>query len=254
MSVVATGLSFSYGERPALEGVGFAVRRGELVAVLGPNGAGKTTLFQCILGLRRRYAGAIAVDGRDARRMPAAERAARMAYVPQLHGDVFGYTAFEMVLMGTAHAVPPLSSPGRREIDAANAALRRLGVEGLAERRFASLSGGERQLVLIARALAQRADTLLMDEPTASLDYGNQSRVLSLVRELAGEGRTVLLSTHNPQHALTYAHRVLALSDGRMAAFGAPTQVITPSLIDRLYRVSARVVQADGCAFIVPGI
>lgn len=252
MSVVVNELSFSYGRRQALRAVSFSLLSGELTAVLGPNGAGKTTLFQCILGLRRQYAGTITVDGLDARALCARERAQRIAYVPQLHGEAFGYTALEMTLMGASHALPPLFSPGQRERDLAWAALRRLGIGCLAERRFSHLSGGERQLVLIARALAQRARTLLMDEPTASLDYGNQLRVLSLAREIARDGYSVLLSTHNPEHALSHADRALALCEGRVAAFGAPEEVVNPRLIEALYRVPTHMVRTEGRAFLVP--
>lgn len=251
MSLVLSGLGFSYGSQPILSNVGFSLQKGELMVVLGPNGAGKTTLFQCILGLRKPNTGVITVDGINARGFSARERARRIAYVPQLHGDAFGYSVFEMVLMGTSNALSPLMSPGRQEMDSAWAALRRLKMAHLAEKPFAHLSGGEKQLVLIARALAQQTGILLMDEPTASLDYGNQSRVLSIIRALAREGYAILLSTHNPQHALSYANRVLALFKGKVAAYGTPLEVMRPGLMAQLYQVKTRLVKTQGGLFIL---
>lgn len=252
MSVAVTGLSVSYGANDVLKDVCFSARDGALLAVLGPNGVGKTTLFRCVLGLNRRYGGEILVDGSDARALSARELARRIAYIPQAHAQVFGYSALEMVLMGAAHAISPVSVPGRRERDAAMRALERLGIGGLSAANFMRLSGGEQQLVLIARALAQHARTLLMDEPTSSLDYGNQTRVLSVVRALADDGYAVILSTHNPQHALWYADTVLALSGGRVAACGTPEEVVRSALIERLYGVRVRLVYSEAGPLLSP--
>lgn len=247
MSIHVEKLGFSYGERPVLTDVSFGARDGSLLAVLGPNGVGKTTLFRCILGLLPGHTGTIEIDGSNARALGARALAQKVAYIPQTRAAAFNYTVLEMALMGTAHGVSPFSVPKQKETDAAWAALCQLGIEGLAQKSYARLSGGEQQLVLIARALAQQSKTLLMDEPTASLDYGNQSRVLAGVRKLAREGYTVLLSTHNPQHALWYADAALCLSGGRVAACGAPQDVITPALIRSLYGIGVRFIETgDG--------
>lgn len=254
MSVAVQHLSFAYGARAVLTDVSLTAEDGRLVAVLGPNGVGKTTLFRCVLGLLKGYAGEILIDGGDAKRLSARELARRVAYIPQIHARAFGYTALETVLMGAAHAVPSFSLPGKRETEAAMTALDRLGVAHLAARNVARLSGGEQQLVLIARALAQNARTLLMDEPTASLDYGHQARVLSAVRGLADEGYAVLLSTHDPQHALRVADDALALSEGRVAAFGPPKDVLDAALIRRLYHIEASLVDTDAGLLIAPAM
>ncbi|MGI6238611.1 MAG: ABC transporter ATP-binding protein [Christensenellales bacterium] len=253
MNIEVRNLRFSYGSKPALSGISFSVGEGALVCVLGANGAGKSTLFQCILGLRRGYAGWIALGGSDARGLSARARARHIAYVPQLTGEAVGYTAFEVALMGTSPALAPLACPGAREARIAMDALCRLGIEDLAPRMFMQLSGGERQLALIARALAQGAQTLILDEPTAALDYGNQQRVLSLLRALARAGYAVVYSTHSPQHALTHADCVLALSGGKIAACGAPDDCMDARLIEALYGVPARIVQAGGAQVILPG-
>lgn len=252
MILSVENLSFSYTRRPVLQDVSFAAEKGELLSILGPNGVGKSTLFRCILGSLEGYSGRICVDGRDIRTLPHRERARRMAYIPQIHRPTFGYTVLDTVLMSTTRQLSPLQQPGREQVYMARSALERVGVSHLAERNFAHLSGGEQQLVLIARALAQQSDILIMDEPTSALDYGNQFRVLQQVRALSREGYTVLLSTHNPQHALTFAHRVLALQDGSVAALGPSGDVLTPDLLRRLYGVDTALADTPGGPVIVP--
>ncbi len=254
MSITVQNLSFAYGEKPVLRNVSFALGSGRLLAVLGSNGAGKTTLFRCILGLQRHYGGTILLDGVDASALGARELAQTAAYIPQTQSGGMGYTVLDMALMGAASGLPVLRTPGQKERERAMGALARLGVERLAYKGYDSISGGERQLVLIARALAQRAKILLMDEPTASLDYGNQSLVLSAVRALARQGCTVALSTHNPQHALWYADAVLALSGGKTAAFGSPAETVTPALMKELYGVEAALVQTEYGPLLAPAL
>ncbi len=254
MSIAVQNLSFAYSTQTVLTDVSFAADNGKLIAVLGPNGVGKTTLFRCILGLQRHYGGTILIDDTDGRKLSARELAHRIAYIPQIRTQTFGYSVLDMVLMGTSHTVSSLSMPGKRQTVSAMTALERLGIAQLAEKNFTHLSGGEQQLVLIARALAQHAKTLLMDEPTASLDYGNQAHVLSIVRRLADEGYAVVLSTHNPQHALWYADKALALSEGRVAAFGAPTDVMNAALIERLYHMKVSLVHTAAGLLIAPAV
>jgi len=231
-------LSFSYGDRLILDKVSFTLERGEFLSVLGPNGVGKSTLFRCILGRLEDYTGEIRSDGADIRSLSRREAARRIAYIPQIHQPTFEYSVIDTVLMGTTRQLSsPFAQPRREQIAAAQAALERLDVAHLADRSFTHLSGGEQQLVLVARALAQQSDVLIMDEPTSALDYGNQLRILELVRKLAEEGYAVLLSTHNPQHALSYATRILALSGGRVAALGEPSHALTPGLVKTLYGV-----------------
>ncbi len=252
MSIQCSHLTFSYGPVPVLRDVSFSAEGGRLTAVLGPNGAGKTTLFRCILGLAGRYSGSVLLDGEKAEAMPARERAHRIAYIPQIHAPSFGYSVLDMVLMGTAHSVGTLSQPKREQTDAALAALDRLRISPLRDRIFTRLSGGEQQLVLVARALAQNAGTLVMDEPTASLDYGNQDRVLRIIRELADDGYCVLLSTHNPQHAFWFADEALALQDGSVAVAGIPEAVLTPERIRSLYRMDVRLVRTENGLLMEP--
>ena len=171
MKLTVKELTYTYrGGHAALRNVSFAARQGELLSVLGPNGAGKSTLFRCILGGLPDYGGAILLDGRDARTLDQRTLAAHIAYIPQIHRPTFGYSVLDTVLMGLTRQLSPFRSPSAQQEQQALATLEQLGVVHLTYRNFAELSGGEQQLVLIARALCQQADILVMDEPTSSLD------------------------------------------------------------------------------------
>lgn len=252
MSLTVKNLSFAYGAHQVLTDISFDLHKGEFLSVLGPNGVGKSTLFRCILGLLPGYTGQILSDKDDMRTLPHRETARRIAYIPQIHTPTFGYTVLDTVLMGTSRQVGMFAQPGKEQIAIASEALSRVGAAHLTQRNFSNLSGGEQQLVLVARAIAQQADVLVMDEPTSALDYGNQLRILQLVRELAMEGYAVLLSTHNPQHALSFASRILALSDGRVAALGDAQDVLTEDLVHTLYGVHVTFAQTPGGRVLVP--
>lgn len=241
-------LSFSYGSRKVLDQVSFSADQGDLTVVLGPNGVGKSTLFRCILGLREGYQGSILCDGRDLRTMSQRELASCIAYVPQHSAPVFNYEVLEFVMMGTTAQLRTLAMPREEQRQAAAGMLDSLGIGHLAHRGVEQISGGERQMVLLARALVQRARILIMDEPTANLDYGNQYRVMTHIRRLAEEGYTILLSTHNPEHALLFANRILALHGGRVLAFGETGQVLTVELLRRLYGIRVHLERVDTAA------
>ena len=241
MSIEVRDLHFGYGSGEVLRGVSFTAASGQLTSVLGPNGVGKSTLFRCLLGLMKGYTGSITVDGEDTRRLSARSLAKRVAYIPQSHYPSFNYSVYNMVLMGTTSQVSLLSSPGPRQRAAAEEALARVGVAYLRDKGYTNISGGERQLVLIARALVQDARVLVLDEPTANLDYGNQIRVMEQVRQLTSQGYTVVQSTHNPEQAFLFSHNVVAMQDGRVISEGAPSEVVTEELMKRLYGADIRV-------------
>jgi len=238
MTLEVRDLQFAYGSIPVLKGVEFSADAGRFVCVLGENGAGKTTLFRCLLGLLHGYKGSIHVDGVNGLSLSAHELARKIAYIPQAHAPVFNYTVFETVLMGTNVLTNNFRSPGRDERETTWQMLEMMGISQLAERGFAELSGGERQLSLIARALAQKSLILVMDEPTANLDYGNQFRVMRQIKQLSKSGYLVILSTHNPEHALLYADTVLVLKEGKAMMYGTPEEVLNPETIKKIYGVS----------------
>lgn len=238
MSIQVSQLRFSYrSKQQVLHDITFRLDQPSLLCLLGPNGVGKSTLFRCMLGLLNGYTGEITAAGQDIRKLNPAQLAQLVAYVPQSHSPAFSFSVQDMVLMGTASHFSLMSSPGKKERRLADEAMDRLGILPLRERSFLELSGGERQLVLIARALAQQARILLMDEPTANLDYGNQLRVLQRVKELTHSGYTVIQSTHNPDQALLFADQVLAMKDGRVFAWGPPGEVMNEGLLKELYGV-----------------
>ncbi len=246
MSIEIRDLRFGYGSGEVLRGVSFTAASGELTSVLGPNGVGKSTLFRCLLGLMKNYSGSITVDGTDTRRLSAANLAKTVAYIPQSHYPSFNYSVFNMVLMGTTSQISILSSPGPEQRKAAEEALVQVGMAHLRDKSYTHISGGERQLVLIARALVQKARVLVLDEPTANLDYGNQIRVMEQLRRLTAEGYTVIQSTHNPEQAFLFSHNVVAMKEGRVLAEGAPCQVVTEELMAALYGAEIRVCSLYG--------
>jgi len=252
MKLSVERLSYAYGAHRVLEDVSFTLEQGQFLSVLGPNGVGKSTLFRCILQLLPGYQGKITADGQDLRAASRRELSQRIAYIPQIHAPTFSYTVLDTVLMGTTRALSAFAQPKKEQIDRAMQALIRVGAERLRDRDFTHLSGGEQQLVLVARAIAQQSDILVMDEPTSALDFGNQLRILQLVRELADEGYGVLLSTHNPQHALSFATDILAISGGHVAAFGTPDDVLSVDLIHELYNVRVAFADVEGVRMLVP--
>ena len=245
MQLEVSDLVFSYGDEDVLKGVSFCADRGERIAVLGPNGAGKSTLFRCLLGFLEPKRGSVKIAGRDVREHSRRALAAELAYIPQSYSPAFDHTVLDSVLMGLGAQLGPFDSPTRAQTDAALRILNELGIGALASRGCMRISGGERQLMLLGRALMQNAHTLIMDEPTASLDYGNSFRVMQRIEALSAGGYSVIFSTHEPNQAFRYATKVLALKDGQVLAFGPPGQVLTPELLQSLYGVPVAVTQVQ---------
>ena len=245
MQIEVSGLVFSYGGADVLKDVSFCADGGERIAVLGPNGVGKSTLFRCLLGFLEPQSGSVTVSGRDVRSYSRRALAAELAYIPQSYSPAFDHTVLDSVLMGLSAQLGTLEQPGPTQARAAMQILTELGIDGVAGRGSMHISGGERQLMLLARALIQNARTLIMDEPTASLDYGNSFRVMQRIESLSASGYSVIFSTHEPNQAFRYATKVLALKDGRVLAFGPPGQVLTPTLLRTLYGVPVAVTQVQ---------
>jgi len=241
MGLLVKDLCFSYGTRSILDHVSFQLDYGQFLSVLGPNGVGKSTLFRCILGLLKPNHGDIRIDGTPTSKLNPTQLAQHIAYIPQSQHPSFNYSVFDMVLMGTTAQVHQLQTPGRTQIKRAEAAMETLGISELKQRGFEQISGGEQQLVLIARAIAQNARLLIMDEPSASLDFGNRIRIMQTIRRLTAEGFAVVQSTHDPEQAYQYSDRILALHHGAVLADGPPVEVLTAELISQLYELDVRV-------------
>jgi iron complex transport system ATP-binding protein len=241
MRLAAEDLAFGYPGKPVGKGVDLGVGPGEVVCLLGPNGAGKTTLFKTLLGLLPAQGGRVLLDDQPLTELPRVEIAKRIAYVPQAHTAHFPYSVQDMVLMGRTAHLGPFARPGPADHAASLAALRMLGIAAVADADYTRISGGQRQLALIARALAQAAPLMVMDEPTASLDFGNQALVLRQVRALAAEGYGIVLSTHAPDHAFACATRVALLHDGALLAEGPPLAILTPVRLESVYGIKVAV-------------
>jgi iron complex transport system ATP-binding protein len=247
VAIQISDLSFSYGRgAPQLRDVSLSVGEGDVCCLLGPNGAGKTTMLRCLLGLLKPSSGTMRIDGIDVSRLSQRQMARRLAYVPQSTSTPFPFTALDMVVMGRTPHVSLTSSPSAADRRAAAAILAEFGIEYLADRPFSVLSGGERRLVLMARVVAQDSPILVLDEPTSALDFGNEAKVLELVCALARAGRTVLMTTHQPSHALICADQAVLFRDGRIVADGPARDVVTGEQLTALYGVEVRVLSAAG--------
>ena len=235
MTLEARGLAIGFGPRVVAERIEATLAPGEVTCLLGPNGSGKTTLLRTLLGVLPALAGEVLLDARPLSRWPVRERAQRLAYVPQAAASDFEFTLLEIVEMGRTPVLGLFGAPGVRDRLAALEALERLGIAALAQRPIGAVSGGERQLAYIARALATHATHLLMDEPTASLDFANQALILDEIARLAREGTAVLFTTHHPDHALRIAHRALLLGKGTPVAAGAASSTLNSRNLSALY-------------------
>jgi iron complex transport system ATP-binding protein len=216
------------------------------MCVLGPNGGGKTTLFRTLLGLLTPHAGTITLGSAALQGLSRGEIARRVGYVPQGHVGYFAYSVSEFVLMGRTAHLGVFSAPGKHDRQVAEGALESLEIAHLAGKLVTEISGGERQLALVARALAQEPKLLVLDEPTASLDFGNQVRVLQRISALAASGISILFSSHDPDHAFLCARRALLLAEGRVLELGAPRAVIRADTLERMYGVSVKVIDLGG--------
>ena len=238
MAIEVISLSFAYGRHQVLNDISLKVGAGEMVAILGANGTGKSTLFRCILGAQRKYTGTIKLNGADISQISRSNIAAKLAYIPQTAESVFNYTVLQSVLMGITNQLGVFGRPGKEHLNAAHEALETFGIEHLAQCGCNEISGGERQLGLLARAIVQKADTIIMDEPTANLDYGNQSLVMKKISDLVSRGYTVILSSHDPNQVFQHCTRTIALSDGRIIFDGVPNSVLTDEVLSGMYGVN----------------
>jgi iron complex transport system ATP-binding protein len=238
------GAGLGYNGRAIVHDVDLEIRSGDILCLLGQNGAGKTTLFRTMLGFIRPVYGTISLDGRDLSRLSPKEVAGLVSYVPQSYAMPFSYKVRDVVLFGRTAHLGMFAAPGNKDRSIAMECLEILDMAHLADRPFNELSGGERQMVIIARALAQEARFMILDEPASNLDYGNQVRVIRKIRELARRSIGVLMATHHPDHAFMTASRVAVLSNGRLCHNGTPDEMLTPETLKSVYGVDVQVFDA----------
>ncbi|MEQ8506173.1 MAG: ABC transporter ATP-binding protein [Rhodospirillales bacterium] len=243
VAVETRGLATGYPGHPVGRDMNLVIDGGVVTALLGPNGCGKTTLFRTLLGLLHPQGGQVLIGGDDLTSLPRSEIAKRIAYVPQVVEGYFPFSVMDVVLMGRAPHLGMFSAPGTEDRRVAEAALTELRIVDLARRSFTAISGGQRQLVLIARALAQEAPLIFMDEPTASLDFANQFHVLECIRRLAGAGRTIIVSSHHPDHALRFAAAAVLMKSGGVYAAGKSGDVLTGAALSDVYGIPIRITE-----------
>lgn len=233
-----------YGSTTILDHISFGVEPGEVVCILGANGAGKTTLFKSLLRLIPLLGGKLTVGGEDVASWSRAKVAQVIGYIPQVSSLPFAYTVFDSVVMGRTAHMGQFSAPTKSDERIAFDAMRQMGIENLAGRSMLELSGGQKQLAVIARALAQQPRVLIMDEPTAALDFGNQQLVLEQVKKLSDSGLAVIMASHFPDHAFLYAHRSVLIKNGAVYAQGPSNEVVSEQSLEDLYRVEAKIIDS----------
>lgn len=240
------GLSFYYHrDKEVLKDISFQLERHDILCLLGPNGTGKTTMLRCLLSLNKIKNGTIEIDGVDFTKASVRERAEMVAYVPQATAMAFSYESFEVVLMGRIAHLPTGGKPTAKDKAIAYEVMEKLGITHLIHKDFNRMSGGEKQMILVTRALVQQSRILVMDEPTANLDYSNQVKILQVIKDLAEEGYAILMASHFPNHAFLACNKVALMRDGVIMAQGNPEDIVTTENLTRLYQTPVCVTEAE---------
>lgn len=237
-------LCCGYGNKPILSDINLTINTGELTCILGQNGTGKTTFFKTILGLLPSLEGEILYHGKSLNKYSSKNVARLISYVPQAHGTPFPFSVLDVVLMGQyVHTIGVLGKPQKENIERAIECIKTLAIEKLMHKSFSKISGGEKQMVLIARAMAQEPSFIAMDEPTANLDMGNSIKVMKVAQLLKEKGYGVIMNTHLPEQALQFADKVIMLKQGKVSSIGAPHQVLHSDSLSELYNTPIELIE-----------
>lgn len=247
MIIEVKNAGFSYnGSDKVFEGIGFSVGEGEILSILGPNGCGKTTLLKCINALLKLGKGEVGIGGKSICSLKRSSIGRAVGYVPQASDSTFPYTVLDMVLMGRAPHLALFSSPSTKDVEIAKEAMETLGISYLIDRPYPNISGGQAQLVLIARALAAQPRGLLLDEPTSHLDLRNQMVILNTLERLAKEKNiAIIMTTHYPDHALSISHKALLMGNGQGELAGSTADVLTERNLQKVFGIDVRVISFE---------
>ncbi len=248
-----SGLDFSYGDGFSIHADSLRVYAGEVLTLLGPNGSGKTTLLKCINSLLKPNSGEVLICGKEIGSYSRGDLAKAVGYVPQSHAPSFPFTVFDIVLMGRVSYLSIFQQPSEADRRKAEEALTTVGIYAMRDRIYTNISGGERQLVLIARAIAQEPRLLLLDEPTAHLDFRNQIETLRTIKRLSRERKVaVVMSLHDPNHALLFSDRIALMRGGKLLREGPPDEVVDSKSIEEVYGIPVDMVEHSGMRYILP--
>lgn len=238
--------SFSYdGQHNIFENINFSVEKGDVFCILGPNGTGKTTLIKCINGLMKLSSGKILFNEKNIYSLSKTEIAKNMGYIPQIHNSTFPFSVLDVVLMGRSPHLEMFTSPGEKDIKIAEESLKTLNITHMRDVPYTEISGGEQQLVFLARILTQKPSILLLDEPTSHLDFGNQMRTLNIIEKLAKSGLSIVMSSHFPDQAFISANKVALMKGKNFIDLGSPEEVITEENMEEIYDIQVKIVDIE---------
>lgn len=238
-------ISFDYYGEEIFSNISFSIDKGDVLCILGPNGTGKTTLIKCLNGLHDINSGEILINGQNIKKLSFKQISKHIGYIPQAHIPSFPFKVFDVVLMGRAPYLNLTDSPKEEDKKIALDALKTLGIDDLKDKEYTNLSGGERQLVFLARVLCQKPDILILDEPTSHLDFGNQIKLLEIIDNLAKSGLSIIMSSHFPDHAFLSSTKVAIMKDRKFIDFGTPDDVVTEDNLRKAYSIDVRLMELD---------
>lgn len=238
-------ISFSYDDEDIFSDISFSIKKGDVLCILGPNGTGKTTLIKCLNGLNNIDSGEILLNGKNIKYLSFSEISRHIAYIPQSHISSFPFKVLDVVMMGRAPYLNLTDVPKKEDEKIALNSMKILGIEYLKDKEYTNLSGGERQLVFLARVLTQQPDILILDEPTSHLDFGNQIKLLEIIDKLAKSGLSIIMSSHFPDHTFLCSTKVAIMKDKRFIDFGSPQEVVTEENLKNIYSIDVKLIELD---------